>query len=710
MNAPRSRLRLLPLLLALAAACGPGLPGEEHETQTEPPPAPPPVTAAPAVIEGLLPGVLSVRPASSARPASVYVQLRGATSGTRLTLNGQLAEGVFVTTDGLWYLRVPAAMLQQAGTLKIGVYGAPESAARPLEVLTGPALHSVFRPYRTLSDSRWVSVEGDGFDADTVLHWDGIPLPTRLVLRDEGFPPDLEAEVSEPLWSVHAGPLVAVSPRGTSNPLALSVGEQEPVPVASRLQPARLAVGGLERSLLVMGEGFGPGATVRIDGVQRTLRPTQGPGLLQVLLTDADLGAPHTSRVTVHASDGSSSLPLLLHVGAEREAPVVERLEPAAAPVGTGSLVLRVRGSGFHGMSQVLWNGVVLPTRSLEELPGSDTYALEVTLSSAQLASAGTAEVAVFTAGPGGGTSEALPFLVRPAGAGEEIRLSRASVEKGAGELELTVEGTGFDSDTRVRVQGVDLTPSSVTAAQLQVRLPASTFSTPGRVQVRVARPGTSPSEPSLLHVRAQPRPPQLMSVSPGVVSLGDVTGDVSFSFNAFVRNLTPERLPQPGPDPLAPVLKLGGASAVLGIYSGPWADLTFASSAYLPGSLLAREGEVEVRVSREPEGGSSSFPLRVLVTAAKHTAFVTALIAGRPRVGAPSALVQLYGQGLGEASVVNLDGHPLPTRHQGSSLLATVPAELLTEARIAQLTVSTPAPWATQSQPSPLVIEAAAP
>ena len=109
--------------------------------------------------------------------------------------------------------------------------------------------------------------------------------------------------------------------------LVLSTEEPESVqvPVARGLWPARVSVGGLEPTLQVSGYGLVPGTTVRIDGVARTTLQNNG-AMVEVALTPEDLAAPHTAKVTLHAPDGTSSLPLL-----PTSDPMLSRVERMAA-------------------------------------------------------------------------------------------------------------------------------------------------------------------------------------------------------------------------------------------------------------------------------------------------------------------------------------------------------------------------------------------
>ncbi|MDD1655646.1 MAG: hypothetical protein LUO91_08120, partial [Methanomicrobiales archaeon] len=89
--------------------------------------------------------------------------------------------------------------------------------------------------------------------------------------------------------------------------------------------------------------------------------------------------------------------------------PVLSGISPATATAGGSAFTMTVTGTGFIPASKVRWNGADRAT----------TYVSSTTLSasipSSDLATAGTRTVTVFTAAPGGGTSDARTFTISQA-------------------------------------------------------------------------------------------------------------------------------------------------------------------------------------------------------------------------------------------------------------------------------------------------------
>ncbi len=90
--------------------------------------------------------------------------------------------------------------------------------------------------------------------------------------------------------------------------------------------------------------------------------------------------------------------------------PVIQSLSPSSATAGGSGFTLTVNGATFDQSSVVQWNGAnlaTIPTVSIGE-----TTALTAQVPASDIASSGSAQVTVFTPGPGGGTSSPASFTV----------------------------------------------------------------------------------------------------------------------------------------------------------------------------------------------------------------------------------------------------------------------------------------------------------
>ena len=86
--------------------------------------------------------------------------------------------------------------------------------------------------------------------------------------------------------------------------------------------------------------------------------------------------------------------------------PALTSLLPASIAAGSGGFQLTVNGSGFIPGSEVRWNGSARTTAFVS------ISVLQATITAADIASAGSAAITVFTPPPGGGSSNSLPFTI----------------------------------------------------------------------------------------------------------------------------------------------------------------------------------------------------------------------------------------------------------------------------------------------------------
>lgn len=253
-----------------------------------------------------------------------------------------------------------------------------------------------------------LTLTGSGFDGFSVVRWNGSDRPTTVVNTTT-----IQALIpASDLVAVGTADVTVFTPApggGTSAARTFSIDP-----------PATLAVSA---------SGVAPGATV-------TVTLTNGFGGTYDWLGLAAVGAPNTSyiswtyvganvttrtwSVAMPTTAGSYEFRLFLDFGYTRVAtsppvavdpaltppPIVTSLSPSRTFAGGGSFTLTVTGSAFMPSSTVLWNGASRPTTVV------NTTQLQATIGATDIASTGTAQVAVLTPSPGGGTSGSLPVTI----------------------------------------------------------------------------------------------------------------------------------------------------------------------------------------------------------------------------------------------------------------------------------------------------------
>jgi N-acetylneuraminic acid mutarotase len=206
-------------------------------------------------------------------------------------------------------------------------------------------------------------------------------------------------------------------------------------------------------------------------------------------LYTAPAAVPNRPTVTLDATSQANTAvtgAALVTITAQRNNPVptINALLPASLAVGTTPQTLTINGAGFITTSTVTFNGVA----------HTPTYVsasqLTISLTSSDLATAGSYPVAVINPAPGGGSSVAVDFTVLSTNPVPAITsVAPASLTVGAPPQTLTINGTGFLTASTVSVNGVAHTPTYVSASQLTISLTAADLATAGTYVVIVTNP-----------------------------------------------------------------------------------------------------------------------------------------------------------------------------------------------------------------------------
>ena len=251
-----------------------------------------------------------------------------------------------------------------------------------------------------------LTVNGSGFAADSVVQWNGSNRTTTYTSATR-----LTAAISAADIAV-AGtiPVTVFTPApggGTSNAQTFTVyAGNNPVPATTSLSPTAATAGGSAFTLAVNGSNFINGSVVQWNGSNRTTTFVSATRLTAAIPA-SDLPTTGTATVTVFtpAPGGGTSNAQTLTI--TNPVPVISGISPSSRRAGRSAFILTVNGSRFRPDSLVRWNGsdrtttFVSPTRLTAAIPASDT------------ATAGTAQVTVFTPAPGGGVSNARIFAIK---------------------------------------------------------------------------------------------------------------------------------------------------------------------------------------------------------------------------------------------------------------------------------------------------------
>ena len=165
--------------------------------------------------------------------------------------------------------------------------------------------------------------------------------------------------------------------------------------------------------------------------------------------------------------------------------PSVSSLSPPSAPAGAASQTLTVNGTNFLSTSTATYNGAEHTATYVSSTE------LTISLSASDQATLGSFPVVVTNPPPGGGVSNAENFVVTGPNPVPLVNqpLLPDTVAPGGAEFTLTVNGTGFVSDSVVDFNGAALSTTFVGAKQLKATVPAADVVMAGTASITVVNP-----------------------------------------------------------------------------------------------------------------------------------------------------------------------------------------------------------------------------
>lgn len=281
--------------------------------------------------------------------------------------------------------------------------------------------------------------------------------------------------------------------------------------------------------------------------------------------------------------------------------PSISAISPSSATAGDPVFTLTVTGTNFISGSIVNWNGAALPTTFLS------TSQVTASVSALLLASAGTANITVFTGTPGGGTSNVSVFTISSVTTNPVpaiMSLSPASTTLGSPAFTLTVNGSNFISSSAISWNGSALPTTYVNSLQLTASVSASLVAAAGTVPVTVVTPapggGVSNSAAFTITPIGNNPVPSLLSILPVSVTAGAAAFTVTASGTNFMNSS---------------VIKWNGVALTT----------TFINSTQLTApvgaALVATAGTAAITVFNTTPGGGSSGTINFTINPVGSTA-----------------------------------------------------------------------------------------
>lgn len=187
-------------------------------------------------------------------------------------------------------------------------------------------------------------------------------------------------------------------------------------PTISGVSPS-LPIGSNNAQMMTInGSGFASGATVTwrdlTFGQTYAGRTPSSITNTQITINATFGNDPSNWDVQIVQSSGSSNQ---YSFSVQAPFPVVTSLNPNSATAGGLAFLLTVNGSTFHRGSIVCWNGSNRTTTPVLDNAGKTT-ALQASILASDITTSGLSSVAVYSPGPGGGTSTGANFQIIPQG------------------------------------------------------------------------------------------------------------------------------------------------------------------------------------------------------------------------------------------------------------------------------------------------------
>ncbi len=492
-----------------------------------------------------------------------------------------------------------------------------------------------------------LTVNGSGFAANSTILWNGSAVPTAFIGSGQ-----LMGTVVANLIAAQGSATVAVATNGTvSNNSTFTITTATITSVINSISPSAAQAGGASFALTVNGSGFAANSTISWNG---SALPTAFGNANQLTGTVVGslIAAQGTATVAV-STNGSVSNSSTFTITAAAVIPVISSISPSIAQANGPAFALTVNGSGFAANSTILWNGAPLPTTF-----GNATL-LTGAVGSSQIGAQGAATVTVSTNGV---VSNSSIFTIAPAVA-TVTSISPSSVQAGAAAFTVTVNGTGFSSNSVILWNGGPVQTTLVSPTQVSGPIGANLLTTQGTVIVSVSNSGTVSNTATF-------------TITPG----------------ATISNLNPSSAPAGGS---AFTLTVNGSgfnanSAI--VWNGSPLATFFVNNNQLTGtvdgSLIAAQGTATVTVNTN---GVASNGLAFTISNGAVNLTITSLNPSIAQAGAPALTLTVNGTGFTAASTIQWNGVPLPTTFVGATqLTTTVAASLIAAQGTAAVTVGT--------------------
>lgn len=570
--------------------------------------------------------------------------------------------------------RIPASDIATAGTATITVFSPPPGGGLSNAVTF--TINEATKPLPRISNISPSSglvggatfpliVTGTNFFPDSVVRWNGQPRPTTFTNSTQltaQIPASDLANAGTAIVTVFTPPAGG----GESNSLTFTISPPpNPVPAITSLDPVSVGIGTGPLTLTVNGTGFVAASVVQFNGANRPTMFVSATKLTaQISAADVATAGSAAIRVVSPEPGGGASNEFTLPI--VNPVPAITSLVPSVVARGSAGFTLTVNGTGFVQGAQIAVNGV----KRLSSFESSTQVATQI--AAAEVANLGSLSIQVVNPLPGGGASNAVALPIRDRNPLPRLNtLSPDTVLAGGPAFTLVVTGTGFGSDSVVRVNGSDRTTNFVSETTLAAQISAADIAVGAALTINVFNPlpGGGMSNPLTLNVNNPV--PRITSISPDSTAAGGAEFMLLVNGANFV-----------------------GTSVVR--FNGVSVPTTFVTSsqltAQIPAGTIATGGVAPVVVFNPPPAGGTSNAVNFSIT--NPMPAITGINPGQVIAGSGPFTLMITGGGFVPGSIVRVNNADRPTTFvSGSQLTAGVTGTDIANGGTLNITVFNVAP-----------------
>jgi trimeric autotransporter adhesin len=480
------------------------------------------------------------------------------------------------------------------------------------------------------------------------------------------------------------GVITALTGCGGSSNSGGTTQTTTPAPTVTSVSPSKLAAGSASITLIVNGTGFTSSTVIDVNAVAEGTTYVNGTQVTAAVPSGQLASGAVLSVVAVNGAESSSQA---VSLEVDNPAPTISEISPNAVGTGATSASVSVIGTGFVPTTVIDSNG---SPRTTVYVSGTQ---MNVTLSSADVAAAGTLSLTAVTPAPGGGTSTASSVNVANLPPTVASFSPRTVLAGASNPTTITVTGTNFNAGTMVQLNGSSRATTVVSATQLTFQLTVADQASTQQLALTVVNPapGGGAANAGYLLVLAQTPTPVISQVTPSQMIVGSgATYIVVYGTNlsqlsgANFYNLTSTVLWNGTP---LTTLLFNPAGSIQTI------------EAQVPASLLTSTGTATITVSSSSSTPAVSNSLTVSIVNPPPPTLTSINPSAVPIN--TSTTVTLSGSGFTSSSTVAFNGSVLPATYVNSAqLTVTVPASSVPLPSNNTFTVTTPAPGGGTSPP----------